>query len=690
MHTPRTLRLVAALAITLLGLSTAGVAQARWPARADRQLTLTTNEDRAELRDACTDGSGGAYLTWREYSVPQWPDRIRHLGSFGDDVFNSITWAADSMTGSVTRLAPDGAGGVLALSERFPAPSFERIVTVTSIGARGNRLGVAALAPAGFARGDMTAECLVKDPDGPTCVAVWNDDFNASTLLRAQCCNSAGQPLWSDTGVVVTSRLHAPCISGLVADGRGGWWLAVVCFPGGITEELRVQHIDIDGTPEWPDTGIVIATSSGVLAALSLSSDGSGGIYLASYRDSGSNWVQRIRPNGTFAFGPNGVALPGPDGAWLGGATLGQQVGGRLVAMWASYEAQQWQTRAQMLDSTGTWIWPGAGVLAGRAYNDMSHHVFANADGGATVAVPTVGQVPAGVGGGAQRFGANGLLLWPTPTPIFMVASWDQLQDLYGRSCYVPTGEGGVMYFTALRDSGLYVSGNGCIRAQHLDAHGRLGDTSPRIASVRDVPGDLGGTLEVRWKASCLEGDSTMATVAYDVLRQQPDGAGGTTLAVVGTLTATGDSEYVAQVPTLADSTSPGAAPTVLRVRARDASGREWLSPPAAGASYANGPLGVGPDATATLSLSAPSPSPASSRTQVRYTLAAAGHVSLELLDVAGRRVHTLAAGAKPAGPHAETLELRDDAGRRLPSGLYFVRLTTAGRCLTRRLVVLL
>jgi hypothetical protein len=68
-------------------------------------------------------------------------------------------------------------------------------------------------------------------------------------------------------------------------------------------------------------------------------------------------------------------------------------------------------------------------------------------------------------------------------------------------------------------------------------------------------------------------------------------------------------------------------------------------------------------------------PNPFNPRTTVRYELAAAGAVELDVLDLAGRRVRTLVSGMRTAGLHAAAWDGRDASGRSCAAGAYFVRL---------------
>jgi flagellar hook assembly protein FlgD len=56
------------------------------------------------------------------------------------------------------------------------------------------------------------------------------------------------------------------------------------------------------------------------------------------------------------------------------------------------------------------------------------------------------------------------------------------------------------------------------------------------------------------------------------------------------------------------------------------------------------------------------------------------------VLDVSGRRVRTLAQGARAVGAHALRWDGRDEAGRITPAGLYLVRARTPEATATLRI----
>jgi len=114
---------------------------------------------------------------------------------------------------------------------------------------------------------------------------------------------------------------------------------------------------------------------------------------------------------------------------------------------------------------------------------------------------------------------------------------------------------------------------------------------------------------------------------------------------------------------------------------------------PLGGVFMAGGPdvsvLGVPPTAAVATHLSPVAPDPASGPARVAFELARDGAVRLEVLDLAGRHVRTLLAGALAAGAHEARWAGDDDAGRAVARGVYFVRLRAPGADVAQRMVLL-
>jgi hypothetical protein len=80
-------------------------------------------------------------------------------------------------------------------------------------------------------------------------------------------------------------------------------------------------------------------------------------------------------------------------------------------------------------------------------------------------------------------------------------------------------------------------------------------------------------------------------------------------------------------------------------------------------------------------------PNPFGRQTALAFELPTAQDVRLEVFDVRGARVTTLASGRRDAGRHVVRWNGADDRGRTLPGGIYLVRFETAGFARTHKLV---
>ena len=81
-------------------------------------------------------------------------------------------------------------------------------------------------------------------------------------------------------------------------------------------------------------------------------------------------------------------------------------------------------------------------------------------------------------------------------------------------------------------------------------------------------------------------------------------------------------------------------------------------------------------------------PNPARTGTTIQFVLASPTEVTLDVFDVAGRKVATLEDGKLDSGPHDAPWDLTDTEGNTVASGVYFYRLAIGDETLTRKLIV--
>ena len=87
--------------------------------------------------------------------------------------------------------------------------------------------------------------------------------------------------------------------------------------------------------------------------------------------------------------------------------------------------------------------------------------------------------------------------------------------------------------------------------------------------------------------------------------------------------------------------------------------------------------------------LFAPVPNPSRGRVTVRWSIAKAGPVRLEVYDLSGRLIRRLLEGEHREGPGVVTWEGRTESGTPVDPGIYFVRMAAPGFAGTRRLMLI-
>jgi hypothetical protein len=81
-------------------------------------------------------------------------------------------------------------------------------------------------------------------------------------------------------------------------------------------------------------------------------------------------------------------------------------------------------------------------------------------------------------------------------------------------------------------------------------------------------------------------------------------------------------------------------------------------------------------------------PNPFAGTTELQIGLPANSNLSIEVYDVAGRRVSTQTLAQRSAGWQKIAFDGRSDAGQSLPSGVYFYKVTANGTTVTNKMVI--
>jgi hypothetical protein len=550
----------------------------------------------------------------------------------------------------------------------------------------------------------------------------------------------ASWPADPETPLVIRPVGSNAVYSEVATDGVGGAYIAWGESNGGATSVIRAQHVDTGGTLTWGASGLAIwppATGSDSYSVVRCVPCADGGvIVVASYSTSVAPYpvdliVQRFSPNGVARWGTSGVHLSVVGSTSPHARAAADGANGVLLA-WEGTTNGQNQVFAQHLDSTGAtrWTVPGAkvcnasgtqanasicsdgalGAVVSWGYwsapgtNSKVYVQHVNAGGASTWGsngVPAClsttkdgsGGVLVGSGDGgamvawtdrragtgadiyAQRFSPVGARAWGSDGLLVCAVLGDQnMQDA------IPDGSGGMICVWSDTRGGypLYKD----LYAQRLNGAGAsLWDAfgAAIIQAFNDqdecaVAADGFGGFYANWLDSRLE-DVYYSDMPYG---QWMDGTG------VRSWDYWGVPICASQADKYTQRFDPGVVPSGY--------GNAIVTWSLGGGLFAQI---IRTDVTAVTSGPAPSqgpacvePNPVVSTARVRFSLAEAASVRLDLLDVSGRRVVHVASGDYSAGVHVMDLRAVGDDGAALSPGIYYLRFASGKTASTRKVAV--
>jgi predicted lipoprotein with Yx(FWY)xxD motif len=639
MALPRTLPLVRA------GLSLLVVLLAR-PATA-AEIPVCTAVGSQELPVIVSDDAGGAIIAWSDRRGTDYRVYAQRVNSSG-----TPQWATDGVPLCTaagrqifTVITTDGAGGAIVAWEDY------RVTPPHIYAQRISAGGVVQWAADGVslctdAHGEVEPT-LTSDGAGGG-IVIWVDARRGPTDVNdiyAQRISAGGAVLWDPAGVALCTANGSQNWPAIVSDGASG---AIVAWDDGRSggTDIYAQRVLAGGTVQWTANGVPVCMDPNGQGPAAIASDGAHGALLAwtDYRSSGTDiYAQRISSSGTAQWLANGVAICTATSYQQHPTIVSDAAGGAIItwddgrnALSTSYDIY-----AQRISAGGTVQWVANGVALCAASGAQQNP--ASVSDGASGAIVTWEDSRSGNKDiYAQTVTAAGTPLWAANGVALCVNAGTQ--D-YPR--IVTMGGGGAI--VAWMDDR---NGNYDIYAQTVAADG-----TPVLLSF--VRADVGaGRVALTWYVG--GGESVVATVHR--CRE------GGTWAPIGEVAAdgTGYLRFTDRADGLTGRV--GYRLGIVEGGVEGFCGETWVDLPAL-----------------SFALDAVRPNPSSSGTlTVKFALASANPASLELLDVAGRRVLSREVGSLGAGRHA--LDLGE--GLRLEPGLYLLRLTQGGDVRATRAVV--
>lgn len=245
---------------------------------------ISTEVDRQEFVQICSDGAGGAILVWEDYR--DGPGRHAYVQRI--DLNGNVLWDVNgtfvSTGGGHPQIVSDGMGGAII--------TFAQVdVYAQKIDSNGN-----------LPWGGNTHICTAVDTqtfpqicgDGAGgAIISWVDYRNMSITasdIYAQRVHQNGTLMWTVNGEAICVSPGTQSIPQICSDGTGG---AIITWfdSRGATNDIYAQKVDSNGNIQWTLGGEAICTESESQSYPEICSDENGGaiVIWRDYRN-GANW----------------------------------------------------------------------------------------------------------------------------------------------------------------------------------------------------------------------------------------------------------------------------------------------------------------------------------------------------------------------------------------------------------------
>lgn len=462
-----------------------------------------------------------------------------------------------------------------------------------------------------------------------------------------------------------------------LADGNSTWVLGNALSEQSAPLLLQLRRLGVDGLPEtsWLDVSPGSATQPnfwGHDGGLLVNSGGRIYVVFEEWAGSSSIRVQCFTMAGERLWGERGIALRPFDSSFYGSLSgCCAAPDGGVDIVFATYVSGQSHGYLQHVNPDGSLAYPendGWGRLLDLPLDPWSQSlsILTLPDGERLIWATYNSQVLHLV-----ALNEAGAVLWSR--------SWDDSQ-LYQSKLELDDEGGLLMSWQHVHDGASHIS------LQRLSPAGLLGQSWRTPA--------LGDVYVYDWTVT--RGETQQALV---LLCNRPDQKAGEQLKAYRLEEGQPEAQLIADAPVL--EASIGMGRTTLEPAPE---GDVWLLWEDQRGYYfgfgwqsrlqrldvldANTSLGD-PVQPAAFRLEQNIPNPFNPETLIRFDLAQAGAVRLEIFNLAGQRVRLLSDGELAAGTHALRFDARDDAGRELGSGLYVCQMTVGERQEARRMLLL-
>ncbi len=322
----------------------------------------------------CSDGAGGAIITWADWRSGT------HYDTYAQkvNVYGALEWTANGLLVSTApfsqqdqRIMSDGEGGAIITWDNGSYSFAQRIL---SNGTLFWTIDGTLLSSSNIYRPEICS-----DGAGGAIITM---DGNID--IHAQRVNSTGHLQWTATGKVVCSAVFNQDLPKIISDGSGGAIITWQDPRSGL--HIYAQKINSTGDGQWTTDGVQISTLAVLNEIPKICSDGAGGAIITWKSDFGNITAQRISSAGNVLWTTNGVEICTVSGVQDQHQICSDGAGGAII-VWQDPRGPTDDIYAQKIDASGVTQWTANGsIICNKGGDQQYPQICSDGAGGAIIA----------------------------------------------------------------------------------------------------------------------------------------------------------------------------------------------------------------------------------------------------------------------------------------------------------------
>ena len=232
---------------------------AQWTPNGVPICTASDNQYHPEI---CSDGKGGIIVTWEDWRIGAEGIYVQRLNSTGDRQWteNGVAICTISDYHDNPQICSDGNGGAIITWYHFNFTDWEADVRVQRVNSTGHTQWITNGTPICLVSGERWDPEIMSDDSGGAFIFWPEGRDNGDENIYGQRLNSTGNAQWSTDGVPICTVNSFKVDPKICNDTAGGVIVTWLDNRNGVDYDIYAQRVNSTGQIKWDPNGVPICT----------------------------------------------------------------------------------------------------------------------------------------------------------------------------------------------------------------------------------------------------------------------------------------------------------------------------------------------------------------------------------------------------------------------------------------------